>query len=120
MVGYTLSLFEYEPLNLFGSMNTLLSEEPENDWNNPIFRQEPETPKPWIEYYRQLAIHGELLLIDDIVFKDHWKEYHSWADKWECSCKKTTRLTGVIARTINHQQNAAGDMFDLPSNGSFL
>jgi hypothetical protein len=40
------------------------------------------------KYYRQSAINGELLTIDDPVFKDHWKEYHSWADKWACDCKK--------------------------------
>jgi hypothetical protein len=91
LAGYTLSLFEHEPLNILGSINTILSEEPENDCDNPIFLQEPETPKPWIEYYRQSAIKGELLLIDDIVFKDHSKEYHSCADEWECSCKKDAK-----------------------------
>jgi len=86
LAGYTTDLFEYEPLNIYGSIDTIISEKPENDWNNPIFHAEPETPKPWVEYYRQLAINGELLTIDDLVFKDHWKEYHSWADEWKCGC----------------------------------
>jgi len=86
LAGYTPNLFETEPLNIFGSINTILSEVPYNDWNNPIFHAEPETPKPWVEYYRQSAINGDLLAIDDIVFKDHWKEYHSWADEWGCDC----------------------------------
>jgi len=86
--GYTPNLFEYEPLNIFGLIFAILSEEPENDWNNPIFHAEPKTPKPWVEYYRDSAINGVLLKIDDIIFKDHWKEYHSWADEWACNCKE--------------------------------
>jgi len=86
LAGYTPNLFETEPLNIFSSINTILSEVPYNDWNNPIFHAEPETPNPWVEYYRQSAINGDLLAIDDIVFKDHWKEYHSWADEWGCDC----------------------------------
>jgi hypothetical protein len=88
LAGYTTNLFEYEPLNIFGSINTILLEQSENDWNNPIFHAEPEVPKPWVEYYRQSTVNGELLTIDDPVFKDHWKEYHSWADEWKCSCKE--------------------------------
>jgi len=88
LASYTPNLFEYEPFNIFGSIDTILSKELENYWNDPIIHAEPETPKPWVEYYRQSAINGELLTIDDIVFKNHWKEYHSWADKWNCACKK--------------------------------
>jgi hypothetical protein len=62
---------------MFGSIDTILFEKVENDWNNPIFQAETETPKPWVEYYRQSAIIGELLTNDDPVFQDHWKEYHS-------------------------------------------
>jgi len=88
LAGYTPSLFEFEPPNIFNSMDTVLSEKPENDWNIPIFHTEPETPKRWVEYYRQSPINGELLMVDDPIFKDNWKEYHSWADGWECSCKE--------------------------------
>jgi hypothetical protein len=88
LAGYTPNLFEYEPLNIFGSIDSIISEIEENDWNNPIFHTEPETPKPWVEYYRQSASNGKLLTIDDSVFKDHWKEYHSWADEWKCDCKE--------------------------------
>jgi hypothetical protein len=35
--GYTPNLFEYEPLNIFRLINTILSEKLENDCNNPIF-----------------------------------------------------------------------------------
>ena len=77
LAGYIPNLFEYEPLNIFGSINEILAKKPENDWNNPIFHAEPEIPKPWVEYYRQSAIKRELLTINDPVFKDHWKEYHS-------------------------------------------
>jgi len=91
LAGYTPNLYEYEPLNIFGTLNTLSSEVTDNDWNNPIFHEEPKTPKPWVEYYRQSAVNGELLTIDDIIFKDHWEEYHSWADKWDCNCKKEDR-----------------------------
>jgi hypothetical protein len=86
--GYPSNLFEREPLDIFGSIHTILFEKPEDDWNNPIFHAEPETHKPWVEYYRQSAINGELLTIDNPVFKDHWKEYHSWADEWKCACKE--------------------------------
>jgi hypothetical protein len=89
--GYTPNLFEYEPLNIFGSIDTILYEKSENDWNNPIFHPEPEVPKPWVEYYRQSAINGELLTIDDLVFKNHWKEYHSGADEWECCCEENDK-----------------------------
>jgi hypothetical protein len=51
LAGYIPIPFEYEPLNIFGSIDTILSEKPENDWNNPIFHVEPETPKPWVEYF---------------------------------------------------------------------
>jgi len=88
LAGYTPSLFEYEPLEIFSWIITILSEVPDNDWNDPIFHQEPETPKPWVEYYRQSAINGELIVIEDIVFTNHWKNYHSWADKWDCDCKE--------------------------------
>jgi len=88
LAGYIPNRFEYKPLNIFGSIDTILSEETANDWNNPIFHDEPDAPKPWVEYYRQSAINGELLTIDDPVFKGHWKEYHSWTDEWECCCKE--------------------------------
>jgi len=91
LARYTPNLFEHAPLNIFGSIDSVLSEKPENDWNNPVFHKEPETPKPWVEYYRQSAVNGELLAIDDPVFKDHWKEYHSWADKWDCDCKENAK-----------------------------
>jgi len=88
LAGYTPNIFEHKPVNIFGSIDSVLKEKSENDWNNPIFHAEPETAKPWVEYYRQSAINGELLGIDDPVFKDHWKEYHSWNDKWDCCCKE--------------------------------
>jgi len=81
LAGYIPNLFEYEPLNIFSSIDEVLLREPENDWDNPIFQAEPDIPKPWVEYYRQSAVNGELLTIEDPVFKDHWKEYHSWADE---------------------------------------
>ena len=37
LAGCTLNLFEYEPLNIFGSIDMILSEVPDNDWNDPIF-----------------------------------------------------------------------------------
>jgi len=48
---YTPDLFEYEPLNIFGSMDTISSENPEDDWDNTIFHAEPGTPKSWVEYF---------------------------------------------------------------------
>jgi hypothetical protein len=27
-------------------------------------------------------------MIDDPVFKDHCKDYNSWADAWACDCKE--------------------------------
>jgi len=87
LAGYTPDLFEYEPLNIFASIGSILSEQSENDSNNPIFHEKPKTPKPWVEYYRQSAKYGKLLTIDDPVFRDHWKEYHSWADEWNWDCK---------------------------------
>jgi hypothetical protein len=84
LAGFTPNLFEHEPLNIFGSIVTILSEEPENDGNNLVFHTEPEIPKPWVEYYRQSAIYGELLTINDLVFQDHCKE----DDKTEwCYCE---------------------------------
>jgi hypothetical protein len=87
LAGYTPDLFEFEQFNIFGSTDTILSEQPEEDWNNPIFHAEPKIPKPWVEYYRQSAIFGELLTIDDPGIKDHYKESHPWADEWVCDCK---------------------------------
>jgi len=48
LAGYTPNLFEHKPLNIFGLIDTILSEKSENDWNNPIFHEEPETLKPWL------------------------------------------------------------------------
>jgi len=88
LAGYTSNLFEYEPLNIFRSIYSVLFEKSENDWNNPILHKQPETPKPWVEYHRQSAINGALLVVSNLEFKDHWKQYHSWADKWNCACIK--------------------------------
>ena len=88
LAGYIPNLFEQEPFNIFCSIDTILSEKPEDNWNNPIFHAEPETPKPCVEYYRQSAMNGELLTIDNSVFRDHWKEYHSSADEWAWDCKE--------------------------------
>jgi len=88
LARYMSNLFEYEPLSILNLINMILSEKPEIDWNNPLFHAEPETPKPWVEYYRQSAINGELLTIDDPVFTDHWKEYHFSVAEWDCICKE--------------------------------
>ena len=37
--GYTPNLFEYKRLNIFGSIDTILLEKPENDWNNSVFHE---------------------------------------------------------------------------------
>jgi len=76
LAGYIPNLFGHEPFNIFGSIDSILSEKLKSDWNNPIFHAEPETPNPCVQYYRQSAMNGELLTIDDIVFKNLWKEYH--------------------------------------------
>ena len=47
----------------------ILYQHSENDCVNPIFLDEPETTKPWGEYYRQLAMHGKLLMFDDPVVR---------------------------------------------------
>ena len=88
---YTPDLFEYKPLNIYGSIDTDLLEESEDDWKNAIFLAEPETHKPWVGYYRQSVITGELVSINDPVFRDHWKEYHSSAEEWDCDCKDDDR-----------------------------
>jgi len=88
LAGYKPNLFEYEPLNIFRSIDTILPEKSEDDRNNPIFHAKPEIPKLSVEYYQQSADNGKLLTSDDPVFKDHWKEYHSWADEWDCGCKE--------------------------------
>jgi len=99
----------------------ILSGEPENNWNNPIFHAEPKTPKPWVEYNLQSVINVELLTIDDPVFKNHWKEYHLWPDEWECCYKKSTiKPSGVIAKSLNHPQNTAGGRSYLSSDGTTL
>jgi len=67
LAGYMPNLFQYQSLNIFSSLETILSEVPDKDWNNSIFHTDPEAPKPWVEYYRQSAINGELLAIDDLV-----------------------------------------------------
>jgi len=87
LAGYTPNLFGYEPVDISYSTDTIFSEEFENDWDIPIFHAKPEVPQPWVEYYRQSAIYGDFLTIDDAIFKDHWKEYHSWVDEWNCCCK---------------------------------
>jgi len=86
LAGYTPNLFEYEPLNILNLINTILLGVPDKDWSNPICHEEPETPNLWVEYYRQSAVNGELLKLDDIVFKNHWKSYHSFYDSWNCPC----------------------------------
>jgi hypothetical protein len=91
LAGYIPNLFEYEPLNVYGSIDMIISEKMEIDWNNLIFHAAPVTPEFWVEYYRQSAINGELLTIDDPVFKDHCKEYHSWADEWDCCCRENDK-----------------------------
>jgi hypothetical protein len=91
LAGYIPNLFEHEPLNVYGSFDTVIFGDSENDCNNPIFHAEPEIPKPWVEYYRQSALNGELLSIHDLVFIDNWQEYHSWADEWECCSKENDK-----------------------------
>jgi hypothetical protein len=27
-------------------------------------------------------------MIDNSVFKNHWKEYHFWVDQWDCDWKE--------------------------------
>jgi len=73
LAGYTPDSFEYEPLHIFCLIDSNLSKKPDHNWDNPIFHEESETPKPWVEYYRQSAIDGDLLTIDDPVLKHHWK-----------------------------------------------
>jgi len=61
-------------MQIFRSIYTILSEKPEDNWKNPIFHKDSETPKPSVEYYPQTAINGKLPAIDDIVCEDYWKE----------------------------------------------
>jgi hypothetical protein len=91
LADYTSDLFEYEPHKNFGFLNMTLSEKPENNWNNRIFHEDPDTPRPWVEYYRQSATNSDLLKIDDILFKTHCQEYHSWTYKWDCDGKDEDR-----------------------------
>jgi hypothetical protein len=49
LAGYIPSLFEYKPHNLYGSIESILSEESDSDWNILLFHTEPETRKPSIE-----------------------------------------------------------------------
>jgi len=86
LAGNTLGLFEHEPLNIFSSMDTIIYEKPKNDWKNPIFNVEPDKLKLRVEYYGQSAMNGKILTMYEIVFKDHWEQYPSWADKsdWDC------------------------------------
>jgi len=91
LARYTRNLFEHEPLNIFGSIEPNLFEKPENDWSNPIFHPEPVTSKPWVEYYCQSAINEDLHKVDDQVFRDYWKQYQSWADKWTCNYKENDK-----------------------------
>jgi len=41
LAGYNPNQFEHDLLDIFNSIDTILSEDPENDWNNPIFHAEP-------------------------------------------------------------------------------
>ena len=61
LAGYKPNLFEYEPLQVFCSIDSNLYENEENDCINPIFHTEPESPKPWVEYYRQSPINANYL-----------------------------------------------------------
>jgi hypothetical protein len=91
LAGYTPNVFQYESLNKFESIDIVLSEESEKDWDNPLFHRKSEMPKPWVEYRRQLATNGKLLTIDDPIFNNHWREYHLWADELVCDCKENDK-----------------------------
>jgi len=39
LAGYRPQLFEYDPLDIFGSIDMILSEKVENNSNNPIFHE---------------------------------------------------------------------------------
>jgi len=88
LAGYTPILFEYKPCNIFGSIDLIISENPEQHWCSPIFHEQPETPNHWVEYYPQSALNSELLTIDDSLCKNHQKEHHSWADEWDRDCQE--------------------------------
>jgi len=88
LAGYIPNSFECQYLNIFEFIDIILFEHSEINWNHPIFHNGPETLTPWIKYYCLSVNWGELLLLDDIVFKDYRKKYHSWADQWNCPCKE--------------------------------
>jgi hypothetical protein len=81
------NLLEYEPHNIFHCIGMIFMQQSENDWNIPIFHEPHKIPQHWDEYYGQSAIDSELLMIDDIVCKNHWKDYHLLANEWDCNCK---------------------------------
>lgn len=112
LTGHTPNLFQYERLNIISFINTILSKGPDNDSINPIFHEEPEIPKPQVEYYRQSAVRGLLLKLDDIVFKDHWNSYHSFYDSWNCICNKDDKTEWCYcARDMSSQKCSQWQIF---------
>jgi len=67
--------FEYKPLDMMDSIYMIVTEELHNVWNNTLFHKDPETPTPCVEHYLQSVINGNLLMIDDSLFTDYWKQY---------------------------------------------
>jgi len=92
----TKEIFDSEPTDWFESIDTVITEEDDlrdsplwdldtND-NATFFSEGTNEPSSWIEYYRLKAINGELFLLDDLISRNFWKQYISWADKWDCKC----------------------------------
>lgn len=84
-------LCEYKPLNIFDSMDMILSEESDNYWDNAIIHTAHKVLKPWVKSNEQSAIHTELLQLDDSVVKDFFQQFDSWEVNWKCTCKQKNR-----------------------------
>jgi hypothetical protein len=74
IAGRTTNLFEYEPLNIFNSIDAVIfeTEEPLEEY----FWKEPHAVSPWNSYWTEAAKYGGGLQINDPVFKDSWTKYY--------------------------------------------
>jgi len=117
LARYTPNLFEYENLNILGSVNMILSVQLENNWNNSIFHDELETPNLVLNTIDNQLLAVTFLRLTILYSQTIGKNISCEQMSGIVTAKNMIGPSGVIARTINHQQNSASGRFLISTNG---
>lgn len=118
--GYTPKLFEHEPINIFISINSRLTEKPEDDWYIPVVHAEHETSKPWVEIIDNRPLTASYLQLTLSYLKTIGENTTRGRTSGIVIAQKTTTPSGVIAKTINQLRQAGSGRTYLSSDGTTL